>query len=296
MKNNRLGKKGYNRYESKAGDYLNDSEKATKLLEDARKKADKKHGKLDEIWDKVQLFFSIFDDWIKGNYKAISNKSIVMIIVGIVYFVIPTDLFPDFIVGFGLIDDISVLGFVINQISNDLNAYKIWKQSNHDVTNQSEQLSDLAVVKSPNKDIDQNTKLKVEKQGSNEGVRFIEDMLAQYNDASSPKSTKTKRIIVNFLLKDKNGNIYGGINGMIYRSCMTIEHLWVSDDVRGMGHGTKLLKAAEKMARREKCRFVHLDTFNFQAPEFYKSNGYDVFGLIDTYPDDIKRYYLKKNL
>jgi uncharacterized membrane protein YkvA (DUF1232 family) len=124
MKNEKLGKRGYKKYNSKATDYLNDKDKASKLLDDARKKADKKKGPLSGIWEKVQLFFSIFDDWIKGRYKTIPTKSIIMIIVAITYFVFPLDLLPDFIIGLGFIDDIAVLGFVINQINNDLDEYK----------------------------------------------------------------------------------------------------------------------------------------------------------------------------
>jgi len=132
MKNEKLGRKGYKKYKNKASDYLNDSDKASTLLNDAKKKADKKKGALDEIWEKIQLFFSIFEDWIKGNYKAVPTKSIIMIIVAIVYFVFPLDLLPDFIIGLGFIDDIAVLGFVINQINNDLNDYREWKNSNSD--------------------------------------------------------------------------------------------------------------------------------------------------------------------
>ena len=129
MKNEKLGKKGYKKYKNKASEYFEDSEKASKLLDDARKKADKKKGLLSDIWEKVQLFFSIFDDWIKGRYKVIPTKSIIMIIVALLYFVFPLDLLPDFIIGLGYIDDIAVLGFVINQINNDLNDYKEWKNS-----------------------------------------------------------------------------------------------------------------------------------------------------------------------
>lgn len=127
MNKEKLGRKGYEKYENKASDYINDTDKAIKLLDDARKKADKKKGPLKDMWGKAQLFFNIFDDCIKGRY-TVPRRSIIMIIVAILYFVIPIDLIPDFIIGLGYGDDIAVLGFVISQINKDLNKYKAWKE------------------------------------------------------------------------------------------------------------------------------------------------------------------------
>ncbi|MEX1308444.1 MAG: YkvA family protein [Eubacteriales bacterium] len=130
MKNENLGEKGYKRFESRADEYINDGDKAAELLENARKKAGKKKGSLSKIWGRVQLLFGLLDDWIKGRYKVIPTKSIIMIIVAVTYFVIPLDLLPDFIIGLGFIDDVAVLGFVIGQINNDLEDYKTWKELN----------------------------------------------------------------------------------------------------------------------------------------------------------------------
>jgi hypothetical protein len=52
----------------------------------------------------------------------------------------------------------------------------------------------------------------------------------------------------------------------------------------------------EEEAKKKGCKLVHLDTYSFQAPEFYKKQGYDIFGILDGYPEGIKRYYLKKDL
>jgi hypothetical protein len=39
-----------------------------------------------------------------------------------------------------------------------------------------------------------------------------------------------------------------------------------------------------------------LDTFSFQAPDFYKQHGYQVFGELQDFPSGHQRYYLKKQL
>ena len=130
MSNEKMGRKGYKKFESRADEYLHDSDKAEDLLTKARDKAGRKKGSLAKIWDKVQLLFNLLGDWAKGRYKVVPTKSIVMIIVAIVYFVFPVDLLPDFIVGLGFIDDVAVLGFVIGQIGNDLDEYAAWRNEN----------------------------------------------------------------------------------------------------------------------------------------------------------------------
>jgi ribosomal protein S18 acetylase RimI-like enzyme len=93
---------------------------------------------------------------------------------------------------------------------------------------------------------------------------------------------------------EKSYRIYGGLIGNIYKFCLYIEILWISENRRGLGYGRKLLEAVELMAKNEACVFVYLDTFNFQAPEFYQKNGYEVYGILDLYPGGIKQFYLKK--
>ncbi|WP_462411679.1 YkvA family protein [Neobacillus sp. Marseille-QA0830] len=119
---------GYKKYESKASEYLNDKEKADGLLKEAIQKANQKKGALSNVWEKLQLLFEVLRAWIKGDYKEIPTRSIVMIIAGILYFVSPVDLVPDFIAGLGLVDDATVIGFILKQITKDLEKFKLWKE------------------------------------------------------------------------------------------------------------------------------------------------------------------------
>lgn len=114
-------KKGF---KNKADDYINDKDKAKKLVDEARGKA-KNKGPLKELWEDVQLLFGIISDWATGKYTEIPTGSIIAIIIGLLYFVSPIDLIPDFLPG-GLIDDAAVLALVIAQVKNDLNKYKQW--------------------------------------------------------------------------------------------------------------------------------------------------------------------------
>jgi ribosomal protein S18 acetylase RimI-like enzyme len=64
--------------------------------------------------------------------------------------------------------------------------------------------------------------------------------------------------------------------------------------MRGQGLGTKLLAQAEAVAREHKCVGIYLDTFSFQARGFYEKHGYGLFGTLENYPDDEKRFFLSK--
>lgn len=124
-------------------------------------------------------------------------------------------------------------------------------------------------------------------------MEYVRNRLFQYNQE---KAQSNQAAPMNLVLKDAEGKIYGGLIGKIYRSCLGIEILWVDEELRGSGYGKKLLDQAEASAISGGCKFIHLDTFSFQAPEFYKKNGYVIFGVLEGYPDGAKRYYLKKDL
>src|ERR1700739_1662007 len=65
------------------------------------------------------------------------------------------------------------------------------------------------------------------------------------------------------------GSIVGGLVGQTYLGWMFVAGFWIKEEFRGKGFGSKIMKAAEKEARRRGVTNVYLDTFSFQAPEFY---------------------------
>jgi len=124
----KLDKEGLKPYQEKANEYLKDKKKSMVLLNTALKKANTNRGTLGENWEKLQLLFGVFKDWINGSYKDMPTRSLLMIILGIVYFVSPIDGIFDYIPFAGLVDDAAVAGFVISQVSGDLDRYKLWKK------------------------------------------------------------------------------------------------------------------------------------------------------------------------
>jgi uncharacterized membrane protein YkvA (DUF1232 family) len=122
--------KDISKWESKAEDYIGSREKSEYLLNSAVRKAKKrKNGPISEVWEKINLLFDVFKDWTNGNYRQMPKGSIVAIIAAIAYFVSPFDIIPDWVISLGLIDDAVVIGYVVRQISSDLDKYREWKDS-----------------------------------------------------------------------------------------------------------------------------------------------------------------------
>ena len=63
-----------------------------------------------------------------------------------------------------------------------------------------------------------------------------------------------------------------------------------------MGDGRRLLAVAEDEARRRGAKNAFLDTFSFQAPDFYRQHGYQVFGELPDFPPGHTRAFLTKKL
>lgn len=125
-------------------------------------------------------------------------------------------------------------------------------------------------------------------------VSAILTPLRAYNVAKAGQSGAEKFAL---LVKDEQGDdVLGGLKGSIFYSWMFIELLVVPEQARGQGLGVRLMAMAEDLAREKNCTGIWLDTFDFQAPEFYRSLGYNECGQINDYPPGHRRYFFQKRL
>ena len=90
--------------------------------------------------------------------------------------------------------------------------------------------------------------------------------------------------------------IYQGLLGNTRGNWLSVKYLWVSEELRGQGIGKQILLKAEETAKERGCKYVFLDTFSFQAPEFYKKFGYCEVFVLENYPITGKRHYFTKEL
>lgn len=130
-------------------------------------------------------------------------------------------------------------------------------------------------------------------QSTNDETNYVRNKLIEFNSKHAPNGIYEE---INLCLKDGKEEIIAGLNSAICWNWMEIDVLWVDDDYRGHGFGKRLLEEAEQIARAKNCTFIKLNTFSFQAPEFYKKYGYKVIATIENAPLGSKHYYYKKDL
>ncbi len=96
--------------------------------------------------------------------------------------------------------------------------------------------------------------------------------------------------------RDTQGELVGGLRGFVFLEWLNVELLFVDEAARHHGVGRNLLATAEQKARELGAHSVTLNTFEWQAREFYLKQGYEEFGHIDNYIQRFQLVYLKKAL
>lgn len=144
--------------------------------------------------------------------------------------------------------------------------------------------------------MDARTGAQVEKMNHNPSekeITFINNALNKFNDE---KVGPDNHELLNIVEYDENKNIIGGILGGTYWGWMHIDILWVDNNFRKKRIGSHLLEAAEEEAKKRVCHSVHVDTMSWQAPEFYKKNGYKIISELNNIPIGYKKFHLIKEL
>ncbi len=97
--------------------------------------------------------------------------------------------------------------------------------------------------------------------------------------------------------KSINGEIIGGCEGNITGRFCYVHRIWVNQDYREKGLGSKLIYQLENYAKNNNCMTISLDTAEFQAKGFYEKLEYLVISIVDgvIFPG-YKQYFMSKNL
>lgn len=110
------------------------------------------------------------------------------------------------------------------------------------------------------------------------------------------KREPSKSEPLNIYVEDQQGNLIAGMVAETFGHWLEIEYLYVQEDFRGQGIGSNILNRAEKEARERKCKYSFVNTYQFQAPDFYKKHGYEEVFALKEYPYTGERYYYTKAL
>ena len=124
-------------------------------------------------------------------------------------------------------------------------------------------------------------------------VAVIRNGLRAYN---KQQTGSIKRQEIALLLYDDADQAVGGLTATAVLDWLFVEWLHVPAELRGKGHGTELVAAAEAFAHEQGLIGMWLDTFSFQARPFYEKLGFVVFGTLQDHPVGGARYFMQKRL
>jgi uncharacterized membrane protein YkvA (DUF1232 family) len=115
----------------RAVEYLKDPDKLRDLTRQAGAKASQsgRTGALGSVFESLGTLLRLLRAYVRGEYRNVPPKSLILIIAGVLYFLMPIDVIPDFIIGLGFIDDAAVLAWVITTVKGVLDDYARWESA-----------------------------------------------------------------------------------------------------------------------------------------------------------------------
>ena len=102
------------------GEHIND--------EAVRSKLKKAYPSFKTVFENVRELYALFKDSVKGDYK-LHSANVAIIGGGLLYFIVPTDLIPDFLPFIGYLDDLAVLTTIMATLKGEIEDYRNWKET-----------------------------------------------------------------------------------------------------------------------------------------------------------------------
>ena len=83
--------------------------------------------RLKAVLEELRAMLDLLKASATGAYHGLSKANLLLIAGAVVYFLMPTDLLPDFIFGAGYVDDAMVITWVITTAREELDRFKRWR-------------------------------------------------------------------------------------------------------------------------------------------------------------------------
>jgi len=101
-----------------------------------------------------------------------------------------------------------------------------------------------------------------------------------------------------FFIKNENNEILGGAlcQHIEVASELYILSLAVNLSIKRKGFGKKLIQKIEELAKKLKCDFIIVNTFEYQAKSFYEKYGFKVEFMRKNKNPKLNKYYLRRDL
>ena len=119
----------YRDYERRADGLVRSKERVKNLATQAvRKLSGTASMRIDRVRDELILCIALVRSWMHGEYDGVSRQTIVAVTAALLYFVVPLDVIPDFLIGVGFIDDASVVGYVMTMLAAEMDTFRRWQE------------------------------------------------------------------------------------------------------------------------------------------------------------------------
>jgi uncharacterized membrane protein YkvA (DUF1232 family) len=116
-------------FQQRAQQLLAEPSRVKSLVARANKKlVSTSSDRLSDMVGQLQVVIALIRSWLAGDYRQVSKKTLGILVAALLYFVVPFDVIPDFLFGWGLLDDAAVLGYVFSQLHSEIEAFKVWQE------------------------------------------------------------------------------------------------------------------------------------------------------------------------
>jgi len=124
-----LKSQAYKKAQGLVSGMLDSPQKLIDLVSSAQGKTDSKlQTRLEKIITPLNSLLRLLKAYAKDEYRDISIESLALIVASIIYFIMPIDVIPDFILMLGHADDAVLIGWTIKAISKDLDKFLAWEE------------------------------------------------------------------------------------------------------------------------------------------------------------------------
>ncbi|MED4952610.1 GNAT family N-acetyltransferase, partial [Bacillus cereus] len=96
--------------------------------------------------------------------------------------------------------------------------------------------------------------MKIVQQWVQEDSDYIREKVIEYNQKYLADEEKTPSEKVSFIVRNEKEEIVGGVTAITFWHHVHVEFLWVSEEYRHKGYGSKLIKLIEEFAIEKGCR------------------------------------------
>lgn len=223
-----------------------------------------------DLYGEIQGFIGIVDNYIAGifvdkKYRSLGVGKKLLDYVKSNYYSLSLEVYKknNRAVAFYCREGFSVLSAELDEATGEIKYTMIWKADNE---------MEKEVVCSSETD-----------------SGYIHEKLREYN-AQYMHETED----FNFHIED-NGRVIGGIIAGSLGDTLEVEFLYVEEHYRKKGIGRRLLAHIEMLALQKGLKRILLNTYSFQAPEFYKKLGYtEILKLSPAFDDFTQSYFIKE--